>query len=61
VVEVQDEVLKKNFSSQPLAGTASHDLNANTYNVRKPQFNKRGKKGKEGTQLLQPGQEPSGG
>nr|XP_051230024.1 uncharacterized protein LOC127347931 [Lolium perenne] len=48
VDEAQDEVIKKNFSSQPFAGGPSQEVNVGAYKVRKPIMKKRGKKGKKG-------------
>nr|XP_051190670.1 uncharacterized protein LOC127303997 [Lolium perenne] len=48
VDEAQDEVIKKNFSSQPFAGGPSQEVNAGAYKVCKPIMKKRGKKGKKG-------------
>ena len=48
VAEAQDDVLKKNFSSQPFGGGPSQEAYAGHYKVRQPKFKKRGKKGKKG-------------
>ena len=54
VAGAQDEVLKKNFSAQPLAGAPGREVNANAYKVRKPKMKKRGKKGKKGPNSYNP-------
>lgn len=48
VAEAQDEVLKKNFNSQPFGGGPRQEVYAGAYKVRQPKFKKRGKKGKKG-------------
>ena len=52
VAEAQDEVLKKNFNSQPFGGGPRQEVYAGAYKVRQPKFKKRGKKGKKGPKYL---------
>ena len=46
VAEAQDDVLRKNYISQPPSSNVDHEANASSYKVMKPLTKERGKKGK---------------
>lgn len=46
VAEAQDEILRKNYVTQPPGSSAGREANAGSYKVRKPLMKRRGKKGK---------------
>lgn len=61
VAEAQDEVLKKNFNSQPFGGGPSQETYAGAYKVRQPKFKKRGKNGKKGPKPPHPAKHQKAG
>ena len=46
VAEAQDDVLRKNYISQPPSSNVGHEANNSSYKVMKPLTNERSKKGK---------------
>ncbi|KQK17855.1 hypothetical protein BRADI_1g37178v3 [Brachypodium distachyon] len=49
VAEAHDEILKKNFVVQPLGASATPEVQANAFKIRKPLKKKRGKKARKDT------------
>ena len=60
VAEAQDDVLRKNYISQPPSSNVGHEANASSYKVRKPHSKERDKKGK-GRKTKQNAQAKKGG